>query len=180
VIFEVRRHSLRGGGDGLSPAGLELARRAAGTLAGNYGATYTSPKPRCIETLGALGFESYKVIPEFSTLPAGLSAHDHHVEALQSRTGCSLLEAYLTIPATHLVLEAFGEAFFGKVCELAQALPRGKNALAISHGGSIEPAVLAAMPEWSLEGMGGPLAECDAALFHFEDKIFTRVELLRL
>jgi len=178
-IFDLRRHSLRGEGDTLSHDGVGLARRAASTLVGNYAATYTSPKQRCIETLKAFGFDTYKIIPEFGTLPPELREHDQHVETLRRRTACTLLEAYLAIPATHLILESFGKALFEKLCELAQELPLHKNALAVSHGGSIEPAVLAAMPGWTLEAMGGELEECEAALFHFEGKIFHRVETLR-
>jgi len=180
VIFEVRRHSLRGEGDGLSAEGLELARRAAATLVGGFAAVYSSPKLRCVETLKAFGFESYRVIPELGTLPASLRDHDHHVDALRSRTGCTFLEAYLAIPATHLILEAFGEALFAKLCQLVADLPAGRNALAVSHGGSIEPAVLAAMPDWTLDDLGGELRECEAALFHFTDTIFKGVELRRL
>ena len=79
-----------------------------------------------------------------------------------------------------MVLEAFGEAFFEKIYELVQKLPANRNALAISHGGSIEPAVLATMPDWTLEDMGGELKECEAARFHFDRQAFKRVELLRL
>jgi len=177
---EVRRHSLRGEGKGLSAEGLELARRAAATLVGNYAAVYTSPKRRCIETLEALGFTRYEVAPEFATLPSELEDHERHAEALRSRTGCSLLEAYLAIPATHLILEKFGTAFFERVCAIAEELPSGKNALVVSHGGSIEAAVLAAMPDWSLRDLGGELKACEAALFVFENRLFRRVEILRL
>ncbi|MFP4058610.1 MAG: histidine phosphatase family protein [Candidatus Brocadiia bacterium] len=179
-VFEVRRHAPRGQGKGLSAQGVELAKRASETLLGNYQALYTSPKQRCIETLQAFGFETYKVIPEFATLPSKLEEHQEKVDQLQERAGCSLLEAYLAIPATRLVLEEFGGSFFDRVCELADELRPGRNALAVSHGGSIEPAVLAAMPDWDLETMGGPLGECEAALFRFENKVFTGVDILRL
>jgi len=180
-IVEVRRHSLRGEGKSLSPEGVALAHRVAPTLVGDFHSAYTSPKPRCIETLAAFGFTTYRVIPEFSTLPdEELSAHARLAEALQRRAGCSLLDAYMAIPATHLVLEKFGAAFFEKLCGLAAALPGGRNALVVSHGGSVEPAVLAAMPDWTLESMGGELAECEGALFRFEDGIFKSVEIRRL
>ena len=179
-IFEVRRHSLRGDGPSLSPEGIELARRTAATLVGNYEAIYTSPKTRCIETLAAFVFTTCKVVPEFGLLPSKLDDHERHVGLLQRRTGCSRLEAYFAIPATHLILEEFGRAFFEKLCQLARELHHGKNALAVSHGGSIEPAVLAAMPDWTLRDLGGELRECEGALFHFEDGICTRVELRRL
>ncbi len=180
-VFEVRRHSIRGEGKSLAPEGLALARRAASGLLGNYHAVSTSPKRRAIETLEAFGFSSYKTVPEFGTLPkAELSGHQRHVEALRSRTGCTELEAYLAIPATHLVLEEFGVAFFEKLAALAQGLPTGKNALAVSHGGSIEAAVLAAVPDWTLQDIGGELKECEGALFIFEDKLFKRVEIRRL
>ncbi len=180
-IFEVRRHSIRGEDKSLSPEGVELARRTAPTLLGNYHAAYTSPKRRAIETLEAFGLSSYKIIPEFATLPKDeLDGHERHVEALRKRTGCTELEAFLAIPATHLVLERFGEAFFEKLTGLAQELPPGKNALAVSHGGSIEAAVLAAMPDWTLKDLGGELKECEAALFCFENKILERVEIRRL
>jgi broad specificity phosphatase PhoE len=179
-IIEVRRHSLRGEGDALSPEGIELARRAAATLLDQYHAAYASPKQRAIETLRLFGATDYTVVPEFGLLPADLAAHDHHAEALRSRTGCSRLEAYLAIPATHLILERFGQAFLDKLCELAAALPFGRNALAVSHGGSIEAAILAAEPDWTLESLGGELKECEGALFHFDGGILKRVELRRL
>lgn len=179
-VFEVRRHSVRGEGKSLSPEGIALARRVAASLMGRYHAAYSSPKARCIETLEAFGFTTYKTIPEFGTLPRELADHDAQAETLCRRTGCCELEAYFAIPATHLILEAFGKTFFEKVCQLARDLPAGKNALAVSHGGSIEPAVLAAMPDWTLETMGGPLKECEGALFLFEDRMFKGVEIRRL
>lgn len=179
-IIEVRRHSLRGEGSSLSPEGVELARKAAAGMVGRFHAIYTSPKQRCIETLEAFGFTTYKIVPEFGTLPPELAAHDRHVEAVRGRSGCSPLGAYMAIPATHLILERFGSIFYEKLCALAAELPLGRNALAVSHGGSIEPAVLAAMPDWTLDDLGGELKECEAALFHFDDKLFKRVELRRL
>jgi broad specificity phosphatase PhoE len=179
-IFEVRRHSLRGEGDALSPEGLELARRAAPTLLGNCHAAYTSPRQRCIETLRAFGFTTYKIIPQFGTLPSTLAVHDAKLQALRTRTGCTLLEAYFAFPATHLILQEFGKAFLERLCGLAAELPAGKNALAVSHGGSIEPAVLAAMPDWTLEDLGGEIRECEAALFRFDGGMLRGVELRRL
>jgi len=179
-VFEVRRHSLRGEGKSLSPEGIALAKRVALTLAGNYHALYTSPKARCIETLQAFGFTTWKIVSEFGTLPDQVEEHEAHVAKLQQRTGCSCLEAYFAIPATHLILEEFGQAFFAKLRELARELHHGKNALAVSHGGSIEPAVLAAMPDWTLEDLGGELKECEGALFHFNDGAFSHVEIRRL
>ncbi|MBM4043202.1 MAG: histidine phosphatase family protein [Planctomycetes bacterium] len=179
-IVEVRRHSLRGEGDALSPQGVELARRVAPTLLGGFHAAYSSPKQRAIETLKLFGVAEYKIVPEFGLPPHELASHDQHVQALRTRTGCSTLEAYLAIPATHLLLESFGAAFLDRLCEVAAALPSGKNALVVSHGGSIEPAVLAAEPDWTLSDMGGELKECEGALFHFDGGILRRVELRRL
>ena len=179
-IFEVRRHSLRGEGDALSPEGIELARRVAPALGGPFRAVYSSPKQRCVETLQAFGISEYRTVPEFGLPPAELRSHDRHADALRSRTGCSLLEAYLAIPATHLVLERFGQAFFDRLCRLAAELPSGKNALAVSHGGSVEAAILAAMPDWTLKSLGGELKECEGALFHFDGGIPKDVELRRL
>ncbi len=179
-IIEVRRHSLRGEGDALSPEGVELARRAAATLVGRYCAAFSSPKQRCIETLRLFGITEFRIVPEFGLPPAELGDHDHHAEALRTRTGCSLLAAYMAIPATHLILERFGSAFYEKLCAVASQLPLGKNALVVSHGGSIEPAIIAAMPDWTLDSLGGELKECEGALFHFDGGILKRVELRRL
>ena len=179
-IVEVRRHSLRGEGKSLSADGVALAQRAAEGLLGNYQACYTSPKTRGIETLEAFGLPEHTAVPEFGTLPANLESYAAHVKALHDRTGCTLLEAYLAIPATHLALEAFGQAFFGKVLEIGESLHPRHNALIVSHGGSIEAAVLAAMPDWSLKDLGGELAECEAALFVFRSKVFMKVDFIRL
>lgn len=179
-IIEVRRHSLRGEGDELSPEGVDLARRAAGTLVGNYAAAFSSPKERCIQTLRLFGVAEFRIVPEFGLPPAELAEHDRHAEALRARTGCSLLAAYMAIPATHLILERFGSAFYEKLCAIAEELPSGRNALVVSHGGSIEPAIMAAVPDWTLESMGGELKECEGALFHFDGGILQRVELRRL
>jgi broad specificity phosphatase PhoE len=179
-LIEVRRHSIRGEEGSLSPEGIELARRATATLLGHYHAAYSSPKKRAIETLQLFGVSEYKIVPEFSTLPKELDAHDAHVEALRRRTGCSTLQAYLAIPVTHLILERFGSEFSDKLCELAAGLPVGKNALVVSHGGSIEAAVLAAIPDWTLETLGGELKECEGALFRFSGGLLKSVELRRL
>jgi len=179
-IFEVRRHSLRGEGKSLSPEGIALAHKAADTLLGNYQAVYTSPKPRAVETTEALGFDTYTQVPELGTFPKAIDDHDKHVQALIQRTQCTRLAAYWAIPATHRTLEQFGTALFDKFCELAAALHPGKNALAISHGGSIEAAILAAMPEWDLADIGPELRECEAACFVFDHQLFRRIEFIRL
>jgi len=179
-VIEVRRHSIRGEEGALSPEGVELARRVAATLLGHYHAACSSPKKRAIETLRLFGATEFRIVPEFSTLPKELDAHESRVEALRRRTGCSTLQAYLAIPVTHLILERFGTEFFDKLCELAADLPAGKNALVVSHGGSIEAAILAAMPDWTLESMGGELKECEGALFRFSGGLLKGVELRRL
>lgn len=179
-IFEVRRHSIRGQGDDLAPEGIELATRARPTLLDAYHACYTSPKGRCIQTLEAFGFRAYTIVAEFGTLPRKLAEFDRQAQTIRERSGCTLLEAYFAIPGTHVVLEEFGNAFLAKLTELAEALPQGKNALAVSHGGSIEPAVVAAMPDWSLQTMGGELRECEGARFRFENAILRGVEIVRL
>jgi broad specificity phosphatase PhoE len=177
---EVRRHSKRGDGKSLSPEGIALAESAKATLLGRYQACYTSPKARARETLEALGFTTYKVVEAFATFPKEIDDHDDHVRALQERTGCTRLEAYLAIPATHLVVEAFGKRFFETVCELAAELRPKRNALAVSHGGSIEAAALAAMPDWTLDDLGGELAECEAACFRFKGGVFRDISFIRL
>lgn len=179
-IVEVRRHSLRGEGQSLSEEGIALARRAAEGLLGNFQTCCTSPKARAIETLEAFGVTQHTAVPEFGTLPDELEDHAAHVKALQDRTGCTVLEAYMAIPATHLALEAFGQAFFQKILEVGEALHPRHNALVVSHGGSIEAGVLAAMPDWSLKDIGCELAECDGARFIFQHKVFLKIEFVRL
>ncbi len=180
AVVEVRRHSLRGEGGSLSPEGVALAERARATLLGNYQACYSSPKLRARETLEAFGVTTYTVIDAFSTFPKEIDDHGDHVRALQERTGCTVLEAYLAIPATHLVVERVGQQFFAKLCELAAELRPRRNALVVSHGGSIEAAVLAAMPDWTLDDLGGELAVCEAACFRFHDHVFRDVSFIRL
>lgn len=181
-VVEVRRHSKRGSGDDLSEEGVELARRAKRTLEGPYFLCYSSPKWRCVRTLQELGCHEYRIDERFGPLPSErVSVHDGRVRETMNRHGVGLLEAYFEVDEVRGILKEKGAEVLQAVRDAAKTLPQGRQALAVSHGGTIEPAAIFALGRgFSLSALGGALRECEGVRFLVEDREIRRVDIIRL
>ncbi len=168
--IEVRRHAPRGPDGLLTPAGWALALRVGQTLQRPYAAVLTGTAPRCIQTARAFGFPDYRIDPAFDSPPAeALSALLPQIRRAAQDRALTLLEAFLRVPVTRDLLFEAGERLLGAVRHVAERLPAGGRALAVTHAGSIEPAILLAAGAYG----GGPfdfIRECEGASFAIEGR----------
>jgi broad specificity phosphatase PhoE len=179
---ELRRHSLRGPTGDLCRAGVRLARKAAARQGVDHVAFHSSPKARAVQTAEAFGGSRIIRDPRLGLLPpAEIIPHQGRVDTLMSRQGISVLEAYFSLPETRQVLRGKAEEVLQAVREIARGLADGERALAVSHGGTVEPAVaLARGGPFTLEAAGGEFRECEGALFGLEGDEVVTVEEIRL
>ena len=181
ICVEVRLHSTRvKPGKGLSDAGVELARAAAGTLGGGYSAYYCGPSRRCRETLAAMGFPVYEERDAFGGLPKELDRFEPDLAAQQLATGCRYMDGYLMIPAARAVLQGLGEALVREVRKIAKRLLPGGRALAISHAETIEVLWMAARAEGTAGFPGGDLRPLDGVAVDVDDDRIRQVRVVRL
>lgn len=178
---ELRMHSLRvKPAKGLSGAGVELARAAAGTLGGAYHAYYTASAKRCRETLEAMGFPTYEEVRVFGALPTDLDRFEHDLSAQQLATGCRYMDGYLNIPAARAVLQTLGMDLVREVRKIARGLLPGARALAISHAETIEVLWMAARAEGTAGFPGGELRPLDGVAIDVVDDRIRHVRVVRL
>ncbi|MBV9848573.1 MAG: phosphoglycerate mutase family protein [Armatimonadetes bacterium] len=150
----------RGRGSHLSAEGVALARRIGGDL-GPFHRVYVSPVPRTLETALAMGFAVDDVL-EFSCGYVS-GEFEHHDQwdweepyvrfAELLRSGGALAKS----AATDAVLWA----------HLLADVPAGGRVLIVSHGGSIEPTLVACLPQAEHRTWGSPFSHCDGVILTF-------------
>ena len=179
---DLRRHSLRGPTGDLTEDGRALARRATARTAASYSAFYSSPKPRAEQTAIAFGGKKPIHDPRLGLLSgAEIAPFDAPVRAVMETRGIGLLAAYFALEEIHPILRRKGEEVIQAVLEIAAALREDGTALAVSHGGSVEPAALIARDgEFDLRAIGGEFRECEGALLGVDGDRVDLVELIRL
>jgi broad specificity phosphatase PhoE len=178
---EVRRHSLRDNSGNLSPAGRELIARTTPTLGGPFHAFFASSKPRAIQTIEAMGGRNVQVDDRFGLeYVAKVAAYEPLVQQLILAKKIGLLDAYMEVPEILAVMHDVANDFITAVLAIAEQLPEDGRALVGSHGGTIEPAVMLAMGEFSLKAVGRPFAECEGVRFVIDRDTIIGVEILRL
>ncbi len=170
-VLEHRRHSLREAvGGHLSPAGRELARRVGATI-GPFDRVVSSPVPRAVETVEALGFRVDAQRAELGPLPEEVSAR---VDVARPRS----FGAYVTLVGASEVVGGFARSQATLWREELERLPDGGRLLMVSHGGLIELGVAAAAPipagTW-----GAPLAPLDGVLLAEIAGRWSRAEVVR-
>ena len=180
-VVEIRRHAPAKASK-LTEEGREICSRAKQSLEFRYDLFYSSPKPRAVNTLRALGGRDIKEDPRLGTLPGDeLERFDHRVEAFMEERGVGLLEAYFALDETRPYLKRKGEEILQTSGEIAARLPDGGRALCVSHGGSIEPAAILALGgSFDLSRIGGPLSYCEGVALHFINDKIQRVDIIRL
>jgi len=175
---EVRRHSLtkkgaaRGRGSHLSAEGVALAR-AVGAEIEDIAYVATSCSPRAIETAVAMGF----AVDDTFDLPAGYmpgeaSHHDQWNWPLPYLT-------YAALIAAGQGLAEVAEAHKAAWAAVAARVADGEAVLIVSHGGAIEPALVACLPDADHASWGAPFAHCDGARLAIAHGQFVGVEFHR-
>ena len=176
--LEVRRHSLtkkgepRGRGSHLSAEGVALAR-AVGSRLGGFAHVVTSPIPRTIETAIAMGF----AVDDLIELPSGYVPGE--VERHQQWTWAHPYVRYAELIARDgemARLAAVGRAVF---TEIVNAIPEEAAALVVSHGGTIEPVLVACLPQADHAAWGACFQHCDGARLAFDGVAFVAIEFSR-
>jgi broad specificity phosphatase PhoE len=176
--IEIRRHSLtkkgpsRGHGSHLSLQGVALAR-AVGAGLGNFARVVTSPLPRAIETAVAMGY----AVDDLLDLPSGYVPGEvaHHDQWTWSRP----YVRYAELIAQGGGVSGAAAAGQAALVQLLEAIPDGEAALVISHGGTIEPLLVACMPSADHANWGAGLAHCEGARLGWDGRAFTTIELRR-
>lgn len=180
-LVEVRLHSLRvKPAKGLTEAGAQLARDAAGTFGGFFSAYYTAPARRCRETLEAMGFPVYEDLAKYGPLPEELDKFEHELTAQQLATGCRYMDGYLAIPAARDILQDVGMELVNGVYKIAKKLLAGGRALVISHAETIELLWMAARAEGTPGFPGGELRPLDGVAIDVVDDRIRHVRVVRL
>ena len=169
-IIEHRRHTKRvKPGEHVSQAGVDLARRVGGTME-RYDIVVTSTVARAFETAIAMGFA---VDEQWSVLFTPPEVADE----VNWEKGCAeYARAAQLGGATARYLNDLAEAFQA----LARRLPEGGRALVVSHGGVIEAATVACLPDKDYSGWDASCDYCEGVRFHLTDGRFSDAEVLRL
>ena len=168
-VIEHRRHTMRvKPGDHLSQAGVDLARRVGGTL-GRYDLVVTSPVARAYETAIAMGFAVDELWPALAPLP------DEVYDEADWEKGCAeYARAARLGGATADYLTGLAEVFQA----LARRLPEGSRALVISHGGVVEAATVAYLPDKDYSGWDTSCDYCEGVRLYLVNGHFSDAEAL--
>jgi broad specificity phosphatase PhoE len=176
--LEVRRHSLtkkgaaRGRGSQLSAAGVALARIVGATI-GDFAHVVASTIPRTIETAIAMGFAVDEVVEMPSSyLPGEV---EHHGQWAWAQP----YVRYAEILAQGRGLASAAASTRALFTAAVNAVPEGAAALVVSHGGIIEPALVACLPDADHASWGAAFGHCDGARLAFADGGFVSIELRR-
>lgn len=176
--LEVRRHAFtakgdrRGEGSELSSEGVRAAR-SVGEGIGEVAHVVTSRVRRTSETALAMGLAVDEIAEMASGYIAGEVGHHEqwawtqpyvrYAALLQSATGVTA--------CAHDQLQLW--------LSTVRRVPDGGVGLVISHGGIIEPTLVAALPEADHAAWGAVFAHLDGARLSFHGDRFTAVEFRR-
>jgi broad specificity phosphatase PhoE len=176
--LEVRRHSVtkkgpaRDRGSHLSAQGVALAR-AVGAELGPIAYVLTSVAPRAIETAVAMGV----AVDDTVDLPSGYVPGEvgFHEQWTWSQPWVRYAELVGRGGGLAAVARAHRAAWVQAVASVAD----GKTALVVSHGGAIEPTLVACLPHAGHEHWGALLGHCDGARLGFQGGSFVDVRFRR-
>ena len=178
--LEVRRHSLtkkgaaRGRvGSHLSAEGVMLGRLVGASL-GPFASVVTSASPRAIETALAMGL----AVDDTVELPSGYVSGE--VERHQQWNWPRPYRTYAELLGRGGGLAEVAETYRAAWTQVVQAVPEGAAALVVCHGGGIEPALVACLPDAEHGSWGAPFGHCDGARLGFEDGRFVSVQFRRV
>jgi len=171
--IEFRRHSLRESQvDHLNQAGVDLARRIGETM-GTFQRVFSSPASRCIETAIALGYavdEHYGLV---------LSEDDWWDMADVLPAGCSFVDIAHAM-AQHPTAKRLAVALRNQWTKVAEGLAVDGAALVVTHGGYIDYAAVACLPNVDYASWGEIFGRCEGFRLAFAEGRSGGLELLRV
>jgi broad specificity phosphatase PhoE len=153
--------------------GVALARTIGASL-GNFARVVTSPQPRAIETAIAMGY----AVDDLIDLPSGYVPGEvaHHDQWTWPRP----YVRYAELITQGGGVSGAATAGQSALVQLLEAIPDGEAALVISHGGTIEPLLVACMPSADHANWGAVLAHGEGARLGWDGRAFTTIELRRV
>jgi broad specificity phosphatase PhoE len=168
-VIDHRRHTLRvPSGEHLSQAGVDLARRVGSTME-RYDVVVTSTVARAFETAIAMGFAVDEQWPALAPQPDPV-----HDEADWQRGCAEYARAARLGGAAASYLRDLASLFQA----LANRLPADGQALVISHGGVVEAATVACLPEKDYTGWDASSSYCAGVRLSITHGRFTDAQLL--
>jgi broad specificity phosphatase PhoE len=176
--LEVRRHSVtkkgpaRDRGSHLSAQGVALAR-AVGAELGPIAYVLTSAAPRAIETAVAMGV----AVDDTVDLPSGYVPGE--VGFHEQWTWAQPWVRYAELVGRGGGLAAVAGAHRAAWTRAVTSVADGAAALVVSHGGAIEPTLVACLPHARHEHWGALLGHCDGARLGFADGSFVDLRFRR-
>jgi broad specificity phosphatase PhoE len=176
--LEVRRHSAtkqgpaRGRGSHLSARGVALAR-AVGAELGPIAYVLTSTAPRAIETAVAMGVS----VDDTVELPSGYVPGE--VGFHEQWTWAQPWVRYAELLARGGGLAAVTKAHRAAWLQAVASVDEGAAALVVSHGGAIEPTLVACLPQAGHERWGALLGHCDGARLGLQGGSFVDLRFRR-
>ena len=162
----------RGHGSHLSIEGVTLARRIGDSLE-PFDRAYASPYPRTMETALAMGFAVDDILEFSSGYVSG--EFEHHDQWGWEKPYVRFAE--MLRAETTLAKNAAADAQLW--ANLLMAVPAGGRVLIISHGGSIEPTLVACLPDADHSTRGMPFSHCDGVHLTFTGGRFITAEFQR-
>ena len=145
----------------------------AGAGLGTFAYVVTSASPRAIETALAMGY----AVDDAIDMPSGYvpGEVEHHDQWRWPRPYQRYAELNRRGGGLAMVAAAHRDLYIRMVSDI----PDGAAALVVSHGGSVEPALVACLPDADHESWGAPFSHCDGARLSFEHGGFTNIEFRR-
>lgn len=180
-VVEIRRHAERDENEDLTARGLARCELARETLEFPYDSYVVSPKKRARLTMEALGIEDAAVDERLAPRPRPPFAGLEEMHKKLRAEGRDIVTAWFAIPRAVPILEEHGRQGLAGVLDLAARLPEHGRALAVSHGGTIEPiAVVAAnRPFGELFG-DAELGYCEGVRVFLAGGKVARIDVVRL
>jgi broad specificity phosphatase PhoE len=167
-----KKGDARGRGSHLSSEGVALARRVGAGL-GAFDFVGVTPVPRTMETALAMGFAVDAVLEPQCGYISG--EFDRHVQWSWDQPYVRLAE--LIRSGGKLAEAALADAALWR--RLIAELQPGGRALLVSHGGSIEPVIVACLLDADHRSWGAALAHCDGFILDEDHGTLIDVELRR-
>jgi broad specificity phosphatase PhoE len=180
--LEIRRHADtkkgadRARGSHLSAGGVALARQV-GEQTGGFSLVIASNVPRTVETAIAMGFAVDDIMDMGGDVwgPAQAQLGDHQYSAWPQA-----FVRYAEIIAGGGPVSALAERQRELWSAVADRIADGDSALVISHGGLIEPGVVAAVRDGAYAAWGTAFGHCEGVRLAHNGTNFRLAELFRL
>jgi broad specificity phosphatase PhoE len=156
------------GGEHVSQAGVDRARRVGETLP-SYDLVITSPVARAFETAIAMGYAVHEQWPALA--PPGEAI----LRAADWAKGCA---EYARAARLGGAIAPYLRELAGLFEALARRLPADGRALVISHGGVLEAATVACLPDKDYTGWNASASYCEGIRLHVSEGRISDAERL--